>query len=67
MSFISPKKEDIAKFNKKSLSGVIYNLKLHADADSDWGVFTIDTAISILETLAENMKDEQTLSEYFDN
>ena len=67
MSFAPPKREDIAKFNKKTLSGIVYSMKIRAESDSEWGDFTLDTAIMILEMLTESMKDEQTLNEYFGN
>lgn len=67
ISFAPSKREDIAKFNKRTLSGVVYSMKIHAESDNEWGNFTIDRAIMILETLAENMNDKQMLKEYFGN
>ncbi len=64
-TFPHPTKEDFKKMNGKSCSGIAYQIEIHTYSQSDYGNLSRECAILILNALAENLKDGETLSEYF--
>ena len=64
-TFPHPDKNDFRQMNAKSCTGIAYQIDIHTYSDSDFGNLSREYAILILNGLAENMKDGETLSEYF--
>lgn len=64
-TFSPPVKSDFDRMNGKSCSGIAYQIDIHTYSDSDFGNYSRECAILILNGLAENMKEGETLSEYF--
>ena len=65
-TFPHPTKEDFKEMNSKSCSGIAYQIDIHTYSHNDFGNLSRECAILILNGLAENMKDGETLSEYFE-
>lgn len=65
-TFPHPTKEDFKGMNSKSCSGVAYQIDIHTYSHNDFGNLSREFAILILNELSENMKDGETLSEYFE-
>lgn len=63
--FPHPDKSDFEKMNGKSCTGIAYQIDINTYSDCDFGNFSRECASFILNGLAENMKDGETLSEYF--
>lgn len=64
-TFPHPTENDLEKFNEKYCIGLTYQLDNDTYSDNDLGNLARECAILILNGLAENMKDGETLSEYF--
>lgn len=64
-TFSHPIKSDFDRMNGKSCSGIAYQIDMHTYSDNDFGNFSRECAILILNGLAENIKEGETLSEYF--
>lgn len=64
-TFSPPVKSDFDRMNGKSCSGIAYQIDIHTYSDSDFGNYSRECAILILNGLAENIKEGETLSEYF--
>lgn len=60
-----PNKKDFEQMDSKSCTGIAYQIDIHTYSVSDFGNHSRECAILILNGLAENMKDGETLSEYF--
>lgn len=64
-TFPHPNKNDFKHMNAKSCTGIAYQINIHTYSDSDFGNLSREYAILILSGLAENMKEDETLSKYF--
>lgn len=64
-TFPHPSKKDFDHMNSKSCTGISYQIDIHTYSTSDYGNLSRECAILILNGLAENMKEGETLSEYF--
>lgn len=65
-TFPHPSKSDLLKANKKTCIGVAHQIDNNTYSNNDFGNATREYAVMILNGLAENMRDGETLSEYFD-
>lgn len=64
--FPHPDKSNFEKMNGKSCADIAYQIDMHTYSDSDFGNFSRECAILVLNGIADNMKDGETLSEYFE-
>lgn len=64
-TFPHPSKSDLDKTNKNTLKGIAYQIDINTYSSNDFGNLTREYVIMIFNELSENMRDEETLSEYF--
>lgn len=64
-TFPHPVKNDIEKLTGNSCKGIAYQLEINSRFEDNFGNLSIELAILILNQLAENMKKNETLAEYF--
>lgn len=65
-TFPHPSKSDLMKANKKTCIGIAYQIDINTYSSNDFGIVTREYAVMILNELAKNMRDGETLSEYFE-
>lgn len=65
-TFPHPSKSDLMKANKKTCLGIAYQIDINTYSSNDFGIVTREYAVMILNELAKNMRDGETLSEYFE-
>ncbi len=63
--FPHPNKKDFEEMDAKSCTGIAYQIEIHTYSNSGFGNLSRECAVLILNGLAENMKDGETLSEFF--
>lgn len=64
-TFPHPSEKDLEIFTGKHCNGIAYQVDKNTYSDNDLGNYSREYAIFILGKLNENMKDGETLSEYF--
>lgn len=57
--------EDFDAFDSKSCENIAFQIENYTFADTEFGNLSRECAIFILKGLAENMNDNENLSEYF--
>lgn len=63
--FPHPNKSDLKKLTGNSCTGIAYQLEINSYSEDDFGNLSLEMAIFILNELAQNMKNNETLAEYF--
>lgn len=63
--FPRPGKKEVYNLNKKSIYGMIYNMRLNLTHYDDSVRLVLELSLLTLDSLADNMKDNETLEEYF--
>lgn len=64
-TFPLPGKKDVYNLDKKSIHGMIYNMRLNLTHHDDLARLILELAMLTLDTLSDNMNDDETLEEYF--
>ncbi len=64
-TFPHPAEENLKSWTGESCRGIAEQIKTHSASDNDFGVLSMECAILILNKLADNMKADETLEEYF--
>lgn len=63
--FPHPDKNALEKLTGNSCTGIAYQLEINSRSEDDFGNLSLEMAIFILNELADNMKNDETLAEYF--
>lgn len=64
--FPKPDETDFEKMNGKSCSGIAHQIDKNTYSDNDYGNLSRDYAVLILNGIAQNMKEGETLSEFLE-
>ena len=64
--FPHPTKEFLERYTRNSCIGIADQIKTNAFSDDDYGNYSRECAIFVLNALAENMPENESLAEYFE-
>ncbi len=64
-TFPLPGKKEVYALNKKSIHGIIYCMKTNLTHYDDSVRLVLELSLLTLDSLADNMSDDETLEEYF--
>ena len=64
--FLSPNKEFLKRYTKNSCKSIAQQLETNTFSDDEYGDYSRECAVVVLNALAENMPEGKTLADYFD-
>lgn len=63
--FTLPGKADVCRLDKKSIYGITYSMRKNLIHVDDFVRYTLELGLLTLDSLADNMNDNETLKEFF--